>query len=331
MPISIRPADTRDIRAMIPLLLQDAAAREARNNQLWAVDPQAAARLDATLTATLQNETPAFRQHWLIAEDAGRVVGLAHSILLPVPPIYAGEFGPPGLIMEDCCIAPGAPDGTLAVLVQAAQDDLVAAGARVVIGASVPDGVFAAEYTARGYEPLTLYLTKSDLRRAAPQSDMRAAQAADVPQIVAASARHRQIIADLDDFWTTHPDADARFGSWMHKSLTLQDRDMVVAEAEGQLEGYAIAQPASALHIPPAHDPAKIGFIDDYYHDDYADPAVLEPDSAGASGLLAAAEGASAARGDVAALVVCPAAWDSKVALLARNGYSVAQTWFIRR
>src|SRR4029079_6706799 len=110
-----------------------------------------------------------------------------------------------------------------------------------------------------------------------------------------------------------HPQADARFNVWMKRSLTLRDRDMLVTASPGDLDGYGIAQPASRLHFPPAHDIAATGIIDDYFHTEFADPADLKNGGRGATSLLRAAEAAFADRGVKAALVVCPAAWSSKI------------------
>ena len=117
----------------------------------------------------------------------------------------------------------------------------------------------------------------------------------------------------------------------MRRSLTLPDRDMRVSGPPDALEGYLIAQPASRLHFPPAHDISGTGVIDDFYHPDLADPSALANAGAGAMALLRAAEAAFAARGIGAAFVVCPAAWTSKVELLEAAGYATAMVWSIRR
>ncbi|CAH1668531.1 hypothetical protein BOSEA31B_13291 [Hyphomicrobiales bacterium] len=63
-----------------------------------------------------------------------------------------------------------------------------------------------------------------------------------------------KILAELDVFWTPHADADDRFGNWMRRCQTMNDRDMLVCGTPEALDGYVIAQPASRLHFPPAHD-----------------------------------------------------------------------------
>jgi hypothetical protein len=52
---------------------------------------------------------------------------------------------------------------------------------------------------------------------------------------------------------------------------------------------------------------------------------------ASATNLLAAAEIAFARRGIESALVVCPAAWISKRAVLVHNGYRTAKLWMLKR
>ncbi|TDT77906.1 hypothetical protein BDE40_1207 [Litoreibacter halocynthiae] len=330
MPVKIRPAELADIDAMGELLVQDGKQRQATDPILWTLAPVALEKVTSTIKAAMENTSPPFRQQWLLAEDGDTVVGLTHTILLPVPPIYAGEFGPPGLIMEDCFVTDGAPADTAKALLEAAEADLVEAGAIILLGSSASGGAWERLYRAADYTPLTLYFAKTGLTDAPASEDVREAVADDVEAIVASSAVNRQVLYDLNDFWKPHPDADARFGAWMARSLTLADRDMFVSEAEGDFEGYVISQPASALHFPSAHDVTGIGFIDDYFHTDYENPDSLEEDGPAAAALLHAAEAALKARGNRAALIVCPAAWSSKISLLQNLGYETAITWFIK-
>lgn len=178
---------------------------------------------------------------------------------------------------------------------------------------------------------MTLYLSKSGLEDTVESSDVRRASEDDVEGIVIRSAEHRAILSELDEFWTTHAEANARFGSWMRKSLTLQDRDMLVAGSAGTLDGYVIAQPASRLHFPPAHDISATGVIDDFFHREYANPTQRQEGAAAASALLQAAEASFAARGVTTAFVVCPAAWISKIAVLEEAGYRTAMVWMVKR
>ncbi|MFQ6547671.1 hypothetical protein AADZ90_006910 [Aestuariibius sp. 2305UL40-4] len=331
MPLTIRDLEPADLDVAAGLLLEDARQRQAANPTLWTLAAKARDKITATISAALGQDNPPFRQKWLLAEADGEAIGITHTILLPVPPIYAGAFGRPGLIMEDCFLRDDAPDGTLQTLFEAAEADLIEAGARILLGSSVPGGVWEQAYAAPDYDPLTLYFAKTGLRSPQELQDVRPANAADVPAIVASSAENRQILFDLNAFWKPHPDADARFGAWMEKSLTLPDRDMFVSEVGDTVTGYAISQPATPLHFPPPHDISAIGVIDDYYHSDLADPERLQNDGGAAASLLQPAEAALQARGNTAALVVCPAAWLSKIAILKDAGYENAITWFKKR
>ncbi|MFV2053083.1 hypothetical protein [Aliiroseovarius sp. YM-037] len=331
MPVRFRAAQPSDTEVMVDLLLQDAEQRRAVNPTLWKLDDNARDKVRSTVGSAMQNDNPPFRQQWLLAEFDGEVIGLTHTILLPVPPIYAGEFGAPGLIMEDCFVADSAPEGTQQSLLKAAEADLVEAGAKILVASSAQGGPWEAEYAAQGYQPLTLYFAKTDLRDSPASEGVRAAQPDDVPAIVASSAINRRILHDLHNtFWKPHPEANARFGSWMDRSLTLPDRDMFVSERGGDVDGYAISQPATALHFPAAHDVAGTGFIDDYFHSDFENPDRLGRDGLAATALLNAAESALQSRGNNAVLLVCPAAWSSKIVLLEKAGYSNAITWFIK-
>ncbi|MCV3273640.1 GNAT family N-acetyltransferase [Roseobacter sinensis] len=331
MRIAIRAAKVADVDKMVPLLVDDGRLREQQNPILWKLAEDAPAKVSATLTAAMEQERPAVRQKWLLAECEGRVVGLTHSILLPVPPIYAGVFGPPGLIMEDCALPRDAPSGTATALLEAAETDLQQAGAQILLASSVPLGAWEDVYIGQGYAPLTLYYAKSGLEMTEAQPGTRPATDADVPGMVTLSAENRQLLFDLDAFWAPHAEADARFGTWMKKSLTLPDRDMFVADAEQGVAGYVISQPATPLHFPAPHDISCIGVIDDFYHAGFSDRTALDAHGIGARALLTRAEAALRTRGNAAAMVVCPAAWSSKIALLEDAGYRTAITWFKKR
>lgn len=330
MAAKTRAAAPEDIPAVIELLVAGGIARAGRDPLLWALAEDPAAESAAALRFALEGERQPFRQAWLVAEAAGWVCGVAHSMRLPVPPIYAGRFGQPGLILGDSCVSDAAPDGTARALMEAAEADLLEDGAGVLLAAGVPGDGWAGQGQGAAYRDLTLYYNKALGAEDVAAPDVRKAGEGDVAGIVAASAVNRRVLHQLDRFWEPHGEADARFGAWMTKSLGLADRDMLVAGAEGKVEGYAVAQPAGPLHLPPAHDPARTGFLDDYYHADFADPDRLADDGAGALALLNAAEAAFRSRGKLCALVVCPAAWTSKRALLQRAGYEVGLVWGIR-
>ena len=159
----IRPATPDDLDAMTELLLDGAARREARNPVLWRMHAEARYKVRGAIGAALATEAPAFDQRWLVAETGRGLAGVAHTIRLPVPPIYAGAFGPPGLIVEDSVLAEDAEAGLASDLVAAAEDSLIAQGARILLGSSLPGGPFENVLETRGYAPLTLYLGKTGL------------------------------------------------------------------------------------------------------------------------------------------------------------------------
>jgi hypothetical protein len=83
--------------------------------------------------------------------------------------------------------------------------------------------------------------------------------------------------------------------------------------------------------VPSAHEVTAIGVIDDFYDGDFANVSAVSNGGATGEDLLAAAESAFARRGVFSMLVVCPAAWSSKVSLLKQRGYRTAKLWMLRR
>jgi len=331
MTQTIRPARPVDIPRLIELLMLDAQERQAEDAILWKLADDAPAQIEKALTFALTAEQQPFRQFWQIAEDGGQITGAIHAMTLPVPPIYAGLFGEPGLILPDSVVAPEAPNGTVEGLLAAAEDALHDAGAQIKLASYVAGEVWRTAFEASGYEPLTLYLSRSDLGDQGMPAGVRQATEDDVPGIVARSAENRQVLFDIDPFWEIHPKADPRFSAWMTRSLALRDRDMMVLGPSDHLEGYIIAQPASRLHFPPAHDISGTGVIDDYYHPELVNPAALDRGSKHSNALLRAAEAAFANRGMGAAFIVCPAGWTSKIKMLETAGYKTAMVWSIKR
>ncbi len=331
MTQTIRPASPDDMPRLVELLMLDAQERLAENAILWKLADDAPAQIEKALKFALTAEQQPFRQFWHVADDGGQIKGVIHAMMLPVPPIYAGSFGEPGLILPDSFVAADAPSGTLEGLLAAAEDALHEAGARIKLASFVTGEMWRTAFEASGYEPLTLYLSRSDLRDREMPAGVRPAMEEEVSSIVARSAENRQVLFDIDPFWEVHPEADPRFSSWMTRSLSLRDRDMMVLGPSGDLQGYIIAQPASRLHFPPAHDIRGTGVIDDYYHSELANPTALDRNGTGSKALLRAAEAAFANRGMGAAFVVCPAGWTSKVDLLQSAGYETAMVWSIKR
>ena len=330
MSACVRPALLTDLQKLTELLLADAQAKQALNPALWPVAGDAEAKIAEAVTFALTAEKQPFRQKWLVAVAGEKLVGVIHSAKVPVPPIYAGPLGDPGPLMPDYVVLSHAPAGTIEALVDAAEADLREAGARLLLSSFVSGDDWRACLSTRSYRPVTLYLAKAGLAATATPPAIRKAAEADVPRIVDLSATNREILERLDPFWIRHPEADQRFGGWMSHSLSLRDRDMLVAGAS-PLNGYIIAQPSSRLHFPAAHDISATGTIDDFYAEDFADPAELKGEGAFAGALLQAAETAFAGRGVATALVVCPAAWTSKRRLLEAAGYTTGLTWMIKR
>jgi hypothetical protein len=330
MTVSIKPATVDDLTAMTDLLLADAEQRRAMNPALWPLAGDARARIEAAVRAGLAADASP-KQVWLLAEAGGRAVGIAHGMIVPVPPIY-NVATPPGLLLDDCYAAPDAMAGTADALLTAMEAALQEAGAFSLIASCPAAGPWRALYERQGYEAVTLYMAKGGLAERPAPEGVRLATAADVAGIVRLSADHRRTLFALNArFWPVHPDADSRFGAWMGYSLTLKDRDMFVAGAPGAVDGYVIAQPISPLHIPAGHDLRATGVIDDFYDGDFAGVAAVSGDGARALDLLAAAESAFARRGVKTALAVCPAAWTSKAALLELAGYGTAKMWMLKR
>lgn len=325
MALNIRPATLADLDTLVQLAAADAHARADREGGLWQLKPAPEQAVRDAWTGPLSSDGGALRHRWFLAEVEGRAVGMVHTILLPVPPIYAGRFGPPGLIMEDSMVLKDAPDETHGRLIATAEADLREAGARYLICSSASED--ETPWTQAGYSPLTHYFAKVGLN--ATTGAERKAVETDIPAIVRLSAQNRDILNTLNSFWEPHLQADQRFGAWMSKSLTLQDRDMRICSDEGGMTGYVISQPATPLHFPPPHDIARIGVLDDWFETYFADPTQLE--SSAASPLLAQAEADLHARGCDAALVVCPAAWHSKIAVLRLAGYHRAITWYLKQ
>ncbi|QJF51952.1 hypothetical protein [Roseobacter ponti] len=327
----IRPATPADIPRMTDLLMLDAAERQAVDPVLWKIARDAPQQIKTALTGALSDAQQPFRQIWQVAESGDRITGVAHSMLLPVPPVYVGAKGDPGLILPDCFVAPGASEETAAALVDAAEKALQEAGAEIILASFVPAGGWRDVFEGAGYDPLTLYLSSTGLTDTEMPPGVRSATPADVPGIVSRSAENRQVLSEIDPFWEVHPEADTRFSGWMTRSLTLSDRDMMVTGPAEIPDGYVIAQPASRLHFPPAHDTGATGVIDDWYHTGLADAALPGSGGDGALALLRAAEAAFARRGRDAAFVVCPAGWYSRRVLLEDAGYRTAMIWSAKR
>jgi hypothetical protein len=331
MSVSIRSAASSDLPGIVELLVQDALERSSLDPFLWRSAPDAAARVERAVGPILEGASASPREQWLVAERSGRIVGVMHMMVLRPPPILDPP-GDAGLLLDDCYISVDEPPDTADGLLRAGETGLRAAGATALIASCPAAGRLRPLYERHGYESVTLYMAKHGFTPAAFPSSVRTAMSEDVPEIVELSAAHRRTLEKLNPrFWHIHPEADGRFDKWMHRSLTLADRDMLVAAPASKVRGYAIAQPCSPFHLPSAHEIAKLGFVDDFYDEDFADVSTVSNRGAVAAALLAAAEGTFARRGVDSALVVCPAAWSSKITLLERERYRTAKLWMLRR
>jgi hypothetical protein len=332
MPPSIRPGTSRDLPAIVALLTQDAQVRRSLDPLLWPVAADAATRIERVVGATLNGFQASARELWFVAEHAGRTIGVTHAMLVPVPPIYDSGASLPGLLLDDCFTSADAPSGTAEALLVATEVALRTAGASNLIASCPASGLLRPLYERHGYEPVTLYMAKHRFGSDALPPTVRPARAEDVPGIVKLSARHRRMLAEVNPrFWHIHPEADSRFDAWMRRSLTLKDRDMFVAIEAGEVHGYVIAQPISPLLVPAAHEVAAIGVIDDFYDEDFANLSMLSNSGSSGERLLAAAEGVFGRRHVDSTLVVCPAAWPAKVALLEGRAYRTAKLWMLKR
>lgn len=324
MTTRILAAGPNDLERVTDLLLAGAQAHSALDPVLWKLEASPREKIRNAVQASIDEG----KDRWLLAQVGDDTVGLTHAMRVPVPPIYHGKFGEPGLLMEDSFVLPEAPSSVRSDLLLAAEDDLLKTGARMIIVTSVAGGAWEEEYARSGYNPITHYFSRTGLRCGIEFPNLRRAVESDIAGIVAASAVHRRKLEHLNPtFWHIHAEADERFRGWMTYSLKLQDRDMFVSEANGQLSGYAISQPATRLHFPTPHDIASVGVIDDYFHEGIDDTDSQAPPSQECLALLEMAEVARQNRGNNAVLVVCPAAWRSKIRLLEAAGYHKAITW----
>ena len=327
----IRRATAVDASSIAELLVRDGERRNALDPDLWTSAAGARSRMEGLIRDNLAAIDPSTPQLWLIAEVAGRIVGIVHATLVTVPPIYAVQ-GSPGLFLDDCFTTDDAPAGTAETLLVAAEDALHAAGASALIASRPAQGPWRPLYESHGYHAVTLYMEKHGFNVQSRPQDVRLARSEDVAGIVSLSADHRHTLAELNPrFWSIHQDADSRFGLWMRHSLTLTDRDILVAGQPGQVDGYVIAQPISPLLVPAVHDISATGVIDDFYDRNFEEVLTITDRGTLAAALLTAAESAFAGRGRRVALAVCPAAWTSKAEVLERAGYRTAKLWMLKR
>lgn len=328
MSFNIKNATESDLSTIVDLLIADANQRHAISPALWPLVENPQQRLGEMVGKSLQQAGVLGKEFWLIAEDDERVLGISHGMILPIPPIYAGKSGIPGLILDDCFVVEDAPPNVEAELLLAMEAKLREAGAKMLLASCVAHGSTMAMLEQHAYRPVTLYMGKAGFGDVREAEGVRSATVEDVPNIVTASAKHRALLSQINErFWNIHEEADARFGRWMQRSLTFSDRDMFITD---DADGYIIAQPIAPLLVPAAHDIAKIGVIDDFFHTDFANIAEVTGDGVGATNLLRTAQRAFAERNVDAAFVVCPAKWFSKIAILEKQGFQTAKVWLLK-
>ncbi len=330
MSLSIDACTIDDLPEMLQLLDADAKLRHSTNPVLWAYDENTRSRIETNLRLVLEDNNPRIREYWLLAKDDGRPVGITRAIIVPVPPIYQVETAP-GLMLDECYAVADAPAGTIQSLLESTQGALREAGCGAFISSCCAGSPWRQVLEENGYAPVTLFMSKDGFQNNEILSPMDVAADDDIAGIIARSTEHRQNLSEANPvFWNIHPDADSIFEKWMRISLTLEDRTMLVARNNEVIDGYAIAQPVTAVQMPMTHDPSGIGAIDDFYHRDFGDRSRLMNEGSGATELLKAAEGAFEQRGVRAALVVCPDNWRSKKTFLINNGYTTAKTWMLK-
>lgn len=321
--MSVRPATALDADAIVALALEDAAARAANDAALWPVAGDAALRVRRVLTDELREGG---RTQWLVAEGADGIAGAARWGLIPCPPIYHLAGSMAFLLYDEVFAAHTAP-ATFAALIGEAERRGAAAGAAIFLAACA--GVQLGKHhalEAAGFRAVTHYLVKHGLRPADAPASVRAATAADIPAIVAMGAASQRSLSGANAaMWTPHPDAPARFGSWMQYSLTLADRRIFVASGHAQA-GFVIAQPVSPFHLPLTSAREHVGLIDDFWAEAFAGAG----GEAEARDLLTAAENEFAARGRSSAMIICPVAWAAKQRFLRGQGYRDGNAWLLK-
>lgn len=280
----------------------------------------------AAIAACIRTDigTPSGQSHWLITQ-AGEAA--AHIAVLPPPPIYDLKGGLAGIVLGLWRTTTDA-----AVALQTAEAHLCERRAAMLIVAfPAHNAELRQALEARGYRATTDYMAKLGLTAAAHPEHVRLANEADIPTLVAFNREGRQRLHEANPaFWTSHPDAEARFGFWMKISLTMRDRAIFVSERDGRPTGFVIAQPPSPIQVPIALDETQIGVIDDFHCTTFGSSLDRRQDDDPARALLQAAESDFVRRGKTGAIAICPVAWPAKAALLESCGYKTHHTWFTR-
>lgn len=310
--LTVRRLTERDIPAALPLRLSAAQHRARLEPLLWPLHPAATECLRAELERQLSLPE---RLAWFLTEQGGEVVGVAQSGRYPAPPVYAELLA--GQTGGDLYAT--APEA-LAPLLDASEEFQVRGN--VALHTAVcpaQDGEKLAFLRGRGYRPLTNWMVQAVNPQAACPASVRPATEADIPALVELNAAAQQQKKQANPrFWTPHPEAPKRFAAWLHHSLTLTDRRLLVSQQGGQVRGFVIVQPTP--HLSAAHDPSGTATVDDL--------AAADWDSF--RDLLQAAQHRAAQRQFTTLQVISPVNWPERNEALQDAGFHTANLWLLR-
>jgi hypothetical protein len=275
----------------------------------------------AAIEAQIKRDIDTDQFEWLLA-GASHGAAVARIAVIPPPPIYDLKGGLAGVVLGTWRLTDIEP------LDRHLRDR---GAAMLVMDCTANDEPKRRQLEARGYIATTNYMLKTNLAPQAASAAVRQATERDIPDLVAFNREGRARLHEANPaFWTSHPDAEARFGLWMKFSLTMRDRTMFVSEGENNLSGFIIAQPASPIQVPIEIEETQIGVIDDFHCTTFASALDRAHDDTAGRQLLQAAESAFAGQGKTGAIAICPVAWTAKAALLEASGYKTQHTWFTR-
>lgn len=271
--------------------------------------------------AQIKRDTETGQFEWLLT-DTSAGIAVARIAIIPPPPIYDLKGGLAGVVLDTWQVPSIEP------LDRHLRDR---GAAMLVMDCRADDTVKRTQLEALGYVATTHYMLKPALAPSALSATVRTATEADISALVAFNREARERLHEANPaFWTSHPEAEMRFGFWMKMSLTMRDRAIFVSEHDGRPTGFVIAQPASPIQVPIALDETKIGVIDDFHCTSFGASLRTAQDASPAHTLLSAAEADVLTRGKSAAMAICPAAWTAKARLLEEAGYKIHHTWFVR-
>lgn len=271
------------------------------------------------IAAQIKRDLAAGQFEWLVA-DTGDVI--ARIAVIPPPPIYDLKGGHAGVVLGTW----HAPN------IEPFELHLRNRGVAVlVMDCAADDALKRRQLEALGYTATTHYMLKHGLTQSSAVPSIRSAVEEDIPALVAFNREARDRLHEANPaFWTSHPDAEARFALWMKFSLSMRDRALFVSEHDAGPTGFVIAQPPSPIQVPITLDEAKIGVIDDFHCTSFGRSLDRQHEDASGRELLQAAESDFVRRGKTGAIAICPVAWTAKAALLESQGYKTLHTWLVR-